>query len=340
MVHNVFCQVDRAEALRYLGYAGQQVDESLETRFEATVMACEKDCSPTGVFAIFPLGRLAARYASSAVGDVVALSKGVCGATADAGSCARSVAAATKGASAAAESDCSRDDVGGVALAGTDVTLKGLDIARFLRDATHVALMAVTLGAHCERELRRLSVLNPTDALLYDAACSALVEAAANGLQERLCFDVAQRGFEVLPGRFSPGYGDLPLDVQKPLLGAIDAYRALGLAATESFLLVPRKSITAIVALRETGAECSGIECSGGAGHYGGAELAGDAACSDGAACAGGSSLAGAAAREGSGGSFRTERSSAEFDTCSTCSMADRCAYRRKGESCHGSYDY
>lgn len=340
MVHNICCRVDRAEALRYLGYAGQQVDESLEARFEAAVMACEKDCSPTGVFAVFPLERFAARHASLIAGDVAALSKGVRGAAASVGICAKDAAMAAKGASAAAESDCSRDDAGGVALAGADVTLEGLDIARFLRDATHVALMAVTLGAHCERELRRLSVLNPTDALLYDAACSALVEAAANGLQERLRFDVAQRGFEMLPGRFSPGYGDLPLDVQKPLLGAIDAYRALGLAVTESFLLVPRKSITAIVALRKTGPECSGVERSDGVAHSGDVGLAGDAACSDGVACAGGSSPAGAAARADSGGSFRAERSSAKFDTCSTCSMADRCAYRRKGESCHGSYGY
>lgn len=144
---------------------------------------------------------------------------------------------------------------GGPALSvqGAGVVLEGADIARFLEGATHCALMAVTLGAQRERELQRRTALNPIDALLYDAACSAYTEAAADELQRHVGEVAAQQGLEMLPGRFSPGYGDLPIDVQKPLLVALDAYRTLGLAVTENCLLVPRKSVTALVGLRKVG---------------------------------------------------------------------------------------
>ena len=51
------------------------------------------------------------------------------------------------------------------------------------------------------------------------------------------------------PFRYSPGYGDLPLEVQGELLALLDAPRRVGLCATESHLLTPRKSVTAILGI-------------------------------------------------------------------------------------------
>ena len=49
--------------------------------------------------------------------------------------------------------------------------------------------------------------------------------------------------------RYSPGYGDLPLSVQPALLDALDAGRRLGVTLTESLLMVPMKSVTAVVGI-------------------------------------------------------------------------------------------
>ena len=55
-----------------------------------------------------------------------------------------------------------------------------------------------------------------------------------------------------LTDRFSPGYGDLPLDLQPALCAALDAQRRLGLTVTDSLLLNPVKSVTAVIGLSPT----------------------------------------------------------------------------------------
>lgn len=151
-----------------------------------------------------------------------------------------------------------------VVLAGCGLVLPGADIARHLRGARAAALIACTLGMGNERELRKHAAVSPTDGLLFGAASSALVEAAANAAEAAVVQAAAACGLHTA-WRYSPGYGDLPLSVQKPFLAALDAMRRLGLSATETDLLVPTKSVTAIVGVFDearTGGEvrssCSG----------------------------------------------------------------------------------
>ncbi|WP_304426398.1 vitamin B12 dependent methionine synthase [uncultured Adlercreutzia sp.] len=127
--------------------------------------------------------------------------------------------------------------------------LPGRDIAAHLEGCTEVALMAVTLGVESEMVLRREAALSATDGLLVDACASSLVEQAAGALNEAIEAEAAARGLDAT-WRFSPGYGDLPLSCQPAFLAACGADRALGLTATEAYLLVPSKSITAVVGLR------------------------------------------------------------------------------------------
>ena len=88
------------------------------------------------------------------------------------------------------------------------------------------------------------------DALLYGAAASALVESAADLEESRIVAEAAARGLRT-NFRFSPGFGDLPLAVQPAFLAALDAPRRIGLTATAGNLLVPTKSVTAVVGLFE-----------------------------------------------------------------------------------------
>ena len=68
--------------------------------------------------------------------------------------------------------------------------------------------------------------------------------------------------------RYSPGYGDLPLDVQNSFLRALDAQKKIGLTVSENNLLFPRKSVTAIIGIvdseiknkRKSCNECSNYE--------------------------------------------------------------------------------
>lgn len=172
------------EALGYLGYAGQHLDEGMRDRIQAAQSLCE-GFAPRGVFASFEPGSL---------------------------------------------------------------DLPGADIAAHLDGASRVVAMAVTIGAQSERMLRQEMALSATDGMLLDAFASSMAEDAARLLHEKVSTWAAAQGLHA-GGRFSPGYGDLPLEVQPLLLDALGADRLLGLSLTPANLLVPAKSVTAIIGL-------------------------------------------------------------------------------------------
>ena len=73
-------------------------------------------------------------------------------------------------------------------------------------------------------------------AALLDACGSAWVEAGCDGAQA----EISARFPGLHPtDRFSPGYGDLPLSLQRDICGALDAPRRLGVQVTDSLLLNP-----------------------------------------------------------------------------------------------------
>lgn len=127
--------------------------------------------------------------------------------------------------------------------------LPGRDIARHVEGCTRVVLLAVTVGMQSEMLLRRERALSATDGLLVDACASSLVEQAANVLNAHIVEEATARNLAAT-SRFSPGYGDLPLSCQPAFLVASGADRALGIHATAAHLLVPTKSITAVIGLR------------------------------------------------------------------------------------------
>ncbi|MCD8316599.1 MAG: vitamin B12 dependent methionine synthase [Eggerthellaceae bacterium] len=135
-----------------------------------------------------------------------------------------------------------------VLIRGCNLALPGRAIKKFLKGADKVALMASTLGLESERLIRKSAAASKTDGLLTDAAASSMAESAMQSLHEIVREEASAEGMAV-GKRFSPGYGDLPLDVQRPFLGALDATRRIGLTLTDNNLLVPVKSVTAIAAI-------------------------------------------------------------------------------------------
>ena len=126
--------------------------------------------------------------------------------------------------------------------------LSGQDVRRLLEGCDEAVLMALTLGTALERRLMREEVTNMAGAYLLDICASQAVEEAANLYEEKLRNEIRCAG-KYLTNRFSPGYGDLPLQVQRSLLEYLNAGRAIGLTLTPTNLMVPRKSITAILGI-------------------------------------------------------------------------------------------
>ncbi|MDO4532474.1 MAG: vitamin B12 dependent methionine synthase [Coriobacteriia bacterium] len=189
-------RVDESEALRYMGYADQELDSTLASRIRELFGRCEQMSSPGWMYRVFSLS----------------------------------------------------EDGEGLRLDGTTLVLTGNDIRSHLEGARECAVMAATLGLANERELRRVSLLNGLDGMIFDAASSALVETVADACNAAIVAEAHARGLHA-KWRFSPGYGDLPLGLQAEIVRVLAADKQLGVTATDTDMLIPAKSVTAFVGL-------------------------------------------------------------------------------------------
>ncbi|WP_350454780.1 vitamin B12 dependent methionine synthase [Slackia heliotrinireducens] len=136
----------------------------------------------------------------------------------------------------------------GVKPVGAALVLKGEDIRRHLEGARACALLACTLGLANERELARMKAVGPVDALVYSCAGSSLVERVADACEAEIVAQAADAGLHA-NWRYSPGYGDFPLEIQSAFVRALGADKMLGITVTDTDLLIPSKSVTAVIGL-------------------------------------------------------------------------------------------
>lgn len=111
-------------------------------------------------------------------------------------------------------------------------------------------LFAATLGEGIDRLIARYAVLAPAKALLLQAIGAERVEALCDCFIADMAAIAAAEG-GVLRPRFSPGYGDLPLDLQKQVFARLDCARRIGLCLNDSLLMSPSKSVTALVGIQK-----------------------------------------------------------------------------------------
>ena len=136
----------------------------------------------------------------------------------------------------------------GVEVIGTPLFLGGNDICRHLEGCSKCVLFAATISSGVDRKLRAYEAEDMAKAMIADCLASAAVE--------QVCDIVDNTVKEKLSGynqtwRFSPGYGDLPISVQRVFLDVLNAQKFIGLNATENNRLTPRKSVSAIIGLSE-----------------------------------------------------------------------------------------
>ena len=121
------------------------------------------------------------------------------------------------------------------------------DLMRHLEGCGEILLFACTAGAETDRRIARAKLVSPAKGLLMHAIGAQQVEGACDRLCRRLAEQFPDRK---LTSRFSPGYGDLPLDLQRSVMAALDCGRTVGITLTDSLLMTPSKSVTAIIGMK------------------------------------------------------------------------------------------
>lgn len=124
--------------------------------------------------------------------------------------------------------------------------VEGKTVRDHLAKSTKVYVMGVTVGEDVELRSEELFKKgNYTVGLLIDAAATTAVEQVADQVNEVINNIAKKQGYKPT-WRFSPGYGNWPLEVQKDLANIIGT-KEIGLKVTDNHLLFPRKSVTAII---------------------------------------------------------------------------------------------
>ncbi len=147
-------------------------------------------------------------------------------------------------AAAAVVFDIKRD---GEKLFVADTELEGKSIKKLLAPCNKCVVMAITVGFELDMKIAALGSSSPALSLLADAAASSAVEDACDACCESI---ESELGVKLTP-RFSPGYGDLSMNIQPALLTLTNARRDLGLTVGSGCMLSPIKSVTAIAGIKE-----------------------------------------------------------------------------------------
>jgi hypothetical protein len=132
-----------------------------------------------------------------------------------------------------------------------EIDLNYPDLYQLLEKSHSVLLIA--LGLELDRRLRYYAKTDASKLVIMDAAASALIEQYCDDLQEKLPFT----GYTF---RFSPGYGGVPLTMQKEIVRVLETEKRIGLTLTGSLLMIPQKSLTGIVGI---GGEKKSRSCDG-----------------------------------------------------------------------------
>ena len=149
----------------------------------------------------------------------------------------------------------------GVEVEGTNLILYGNDIKDLLKECRKCALMAVTLGNEIERKTRFYERTNLTKALILDACANTIVEEICDKVEDEIKREAAKENMSITY-RYSPGYGDLPIETQNSFLRTVNAEKIIGLTVSSSNILLPRKSVTAIIGLSDKKIEKKKRDCS------------------------------------------------------------------------------
>lgn len=180
-------KLDRAEALRYLGYGKNMPDEKTSAVMDECERILLSELEPNYVFRFFPI------------------------------------------------EEC-------------PVKLVGNDINEHLKGCGSVVLLAATLGIKADAVIRKAEIEDMVKAVIFDVLASVATE--------QVCGYAENEIRALFPGkymtwRFSAGYGDFPIELQKDFISALNAGKRIGLTVNSQSMMIPSKSVTAIIGLSD-----------------------------------------------------------------------------------------
>lgn len=127
-----------------------------------------------------------------------------------------------------------------------NLEVRSKNLGRNLQGCDKIVLFGATLGIGVDQLLSRVSRRDMARTVVLQACAAALLEEYCDECQEEIG-ERLQAEERFLRPRFSPGYGDFPIECQNHVIRMLDSAKTIGLTITESFMMVPSKSVTAVI---------------------------------------------------------------------------------------------
>jgi len=225
-------EINRREIYRYLGIKpNMEPDAATEKLAEECIWELLEKCGPRAYARWFPL------RVCSASGAVETVDIGAAGA------------------------GKAQDASDSLLLDFSCFQVRSRSLLRNLQDCSEVILFAATIGEGADLLARKYGRINVAKAVVMQAAAAAMIEAFCDEENEKLRAEAAEKGLYLRP-RFSPGYGDFSLNHQRDFARVLEMQKTVGITLTESLLMLPSKSVTAVIGVSKQDARCvlSGCE--------------------------------------------------------------------------------
>ena len=137
---------------------------------------------------------------------------------------------------------------------------KSRSLERNLKDCERVILFAATLGSQVDVLLHRYNMIQMSKAVVMQASSVAMLETFCDEKNQELKDSYEAEGWYLRP-RFSPGYGDFPLECQREIAPALEMGKRIGINLTDTLLMMPSKSVTAVIGASRLPRNCTVQGC-------------------------------------------------------------------------------
>ena len=142
----------------------------------------------------------------------------------------------------------------GIEIHGDEIDLgftrtRSHSLAKCLEGCHEIVLLSATAGFGIDRLIEKYSLISPSRAIIFQALGSERVEALCDAFCHDLALEEEKNGNTLRP-RFSPGYGDLALDLQRDIFATLGCTKAIGITLGDNLFMNPTKSVTAIIGIK------------------------------------------------------------------------------------------
>lgn len=136
-----------------------------------------------------------------------------------------------------------------------NMKIKSKNLSKNLKGCSKAVVFGATLGTGVDILMKRYSLTDMAKVVTLQACAAAMLEEYCDEAQNQIAEELEKKQMYLRP-RFSPGYGDYSILHQDDILRMLDAAKTIGLTMTESYMLIPTKSVTAVIGISATKEPC------------------------------------------------------------------------------------